>query len=269
MISFTDIEKDVAGIRKQYGIETYGIKDMFSLVEQMGIDLIRYPFGKDILYGLSTVFEGKRVIVSNSSEILTREIFTIAHEMGHLRYDFEAYEQDMKVDFDINSAESLSEKRAHYFAGCFLMPKTKLLEYMDFELKKDPLKHTEELRGLDVVRMQMEFSTSYSATLTKLEELGLVTRSHRRKLYDEREMYSSAGLFRMINADERLLRPTEEMRIPARFLEFAISNYQNGYIPFSSLSKALGLIGIDASVFRKKEREESDPTDDVFQGSAE
>jgi len=114
----------------------------------------------------------------------------------------------------------------------------------------------------------MEFSTSYSATVTRLEELGLITRPHRRRLYDEQEMYSSARLFRMINADERLLKPAEEIRIPARFLEFAISNYQNGYIPFSSLSKALGLVGIDASVFRKEQEENTSP-DDVSQELAE
>jgi Zn-dependent peptidase ImmA (M78 family) len=261
MISFADIEKEAVKVRKQHDIETYGIKDVFSLIERMDINLIRYPFGKGVLCGLSTVFEGKKVIVSNSSEILTREIFTIAHELGHLLYDFEVYEHDMKVDFDINSVnESISEKRAHYFAGCLLMPKTKLLEYLDFELNKDPVKNPEKLRGLDIVRIQMEFSTSYSATLTRLKELGLITRSHQRRLYDEREMYSSASLFKMINADERLLKPAEEIRIPARFLEFAISNYQNGYVPFSSLSKALGLVGIDASVFKQEASNQRDDT---------
>ncbi len=57
--------------------------------------------------------------------------------------------------------------------------------------------------------------------------------------------------FEMINADERLLRPAEEIRIPARFLEYAISNYENGYVPFSSLSKALSLVGVDASIFKR------------------
>ncbi len=252
MINFLDVEKETSKIRKQYGIETYGIKDIFSLIERMDINLIRYPFGRDILCGLSTVFEGKRVIVSNSSEILTREIFTIAHEVAHLLYDFEAYDQEIKIDFDLRSVNrDISEKRANYFAGCLLMPKTKLLEYMNFELQKDPVKNPEKLRGLDIVRIQMEFSTSYSATLTRLRELGLIGRSHEKRLYDEQEIYSSARLFEMINADERLLKSAEEIRIPARFLEYAISNYENGYVPFSSLSKALGLVGIDASSFEK------------------
>ena len=64
-------------------------------------------------------------------------------------------------------------------------------------------------------------------------------------------MYSSARLFEMINADERLLGPAEEIRIPARFLEYAISNYENGYVPFSSLSKVLSLVGVDASIFKR------------------
>lgn len=45
--------------------------------------------------GFATVFEGKKVIVSNSSEILSREIFTIAHELGHIVYDFEDNKQQI------------------------------------------------------------------------------------------------------------------------------------------------------------------------------
>lgn len=200
-----------------------------------------------------------------SSEILTREIFTIAHELAHSVYDFEAYDQDMKGDFDLGSVNrDISEKRAYYFAGCPLMPKTTLLEYMNFELRKDPVNNPERLKGLNIVRIQTEFSTSYSAALTRLKELGLINRFHERRLYDEQKMYSSARLFEMINADERLLKPAEEIRMPARFLEYAIGNYENGYVPFSRLSKALSLVGIDASVFKKDvdKRETDAPSDD-------
>lgn len=250
MINRIDIEKKALAIRQEYNIQTYGIKDIFSLIEQMGIDLIRYPFGKDVLCGLSSVFEGKKVIVSNSSEILSREIFTIAHELGHLIYDFEAYDQDVKIDLDISKVDNdIAERRAHYFAACFLMPKAKIKEYVEYELQKDFSK----LKGLDVVRIQVEFNTSYNATVTRLRELDLITEAHKTNLYNERSIYSSAMLFKMINADERLLKSTEEIKVPTKFLEFAISNYNDGYVPFSSLDKALSLVGLDAHIFLKKE----------------
>ena len=103
-----------------------------------------------------------------------------------------------------------------------------LSEFMDFELRKDPVKNPERLRGLDIVRIQTESSTSYSATLTRLKELGLIGRFHEKKLYAEQQMYSSARLFEMINADERLLGPAEEIRFLHDSFEYAISNYENG-----------------------------------------
>jgi Zn-dependent peptidase ImmA (M78 family) len=83
-IDKTEIEQRSLQVRQEHSIQTYGVKDIFSLIAQRGIHLIRYPFGKDKLLGFSTFFEGKKIIISNSSEILSREIFTIAHELGHV-----------------------------------------------------------------------------------------------------------------------------------------------------------------------------------------
>ena len=73
-IDTTEIEDKALKVRQEHNVQTYGIKDIFSLIEQRGIHLIRYPFGKETVLGFSTVFEGKKIIVSNSSEILSREI---------------------------------------------------------------------------------------------------------------------------------------------------------------------------------------------------
>jgi hypothetical protein len=48
---------------------------------------------------------------------------------------------------------------------------------MNFELRKDAVNNPERL---DILRIQMKFSTSYSATLTRLKELGLISRFHER-----------------------------------------------------------------------------------------
>ena len=57
-----EIEGKALKIRQENNIQTYGIKDIFGLIEQKGIHLIRYPFGKDKLLGFATVFEGKKVL---------------------------------------------------------------------------------------------------------------------------------------------------------------------------------------------------------------
>lgn len=262
-INKRDIEKKAIEMRQENNIQTYGIKDIFSLIEQKGIYHIRYPFGKDVLLGFSAVYEGKRIIVSNSSEILSREIFTIAHELGHIIFDFEGLNHALKIDLNIEEVrEDICEERAFYFANCFLMPENKLEDYIKYELRKEK----EELSALDIVRIQIEFNVSYNALVKRLKDINFITDAHMYNLFNDKNILKSNALFKMLNADEKLLRPTEVLSVPAQYLEYVTSNYNNNYIPYSSLEKALGLLNIDAEVL-KRESEESEEIDldDLFE----
>ena len=255
-IDKTEIEKRALEERKS--IQTYGIKDIFSLVAQKDIHLIRYPFGKDKLLGFSTFFEGKRIIVSNSSEILSREIFTIAHELGHVMYDFKDEINAVKIDVEIeDSSEDISEARAFYFSNCFLMPEEELRKYIKYELKK----RYQELNALDIVRMQLEFQVSYAALVIRLFELEFINTGHKSWLFDKRNEVTSKALFRKLAADEKLLKAADIIEVPPSYLEYVTSNYDNKYIPYKSLEKALSIIGMDASIFENEEQEKNDGTE--------
>lgn len=263
-INKIDIEKKALDIRQENNIQTYGVKDIFSLVEQRGTHLIRYPFGKDAVLGFSTIFEGKEIIVSNSSEILSREIFTIAHELGHIIYDFEDENQDVKIDINIDDIdEDISEARAYYFANCFLMPETQLLEFVRYELEKKAI----NLNAIDIIRLQIEFQVSYAAVVKRLYDIDFINYNKKCELFNERNDITSRALFRMINVDEKLLEPSNVIKVPSRYLEYAITNYENNHIPYSSLKNALALLDIDASVFKKDEdnKDEELNIDDIFE----
>ncbi len=263
-INKIDIEKKALDIRQENNIQTYGVKDIFSLVEQRGTHLIRYPFGKDTVLGFSTTFEGKEIIVSNSSEILSREIFTIAHELGHIIYDFEDENQDVKIDINIDDIdEDISEARAYYFANCFLMPETQLLEFVKYELEKKAI----NLNAIDIIRLQIEFQVSYAAVVKRLYDIDFINYNKKCELFNERNDITSRALFRMINVDEKLLEPSNVIKVPSRYLEYAITNYENNHIPYSSLKKALALLDIDASIFKKDEdnKDEELNIDDIFE----
>lgn len=263
-INKIDIEKKALDIRQENNIQTYGVKDIFSLVEQRGTHLIRYPFGKDTVLGFSTTFEGKEIIVSNSSEILSREIFTIAHELGHILYDFEDENQDVKIDINIDDIdEDISEARAYYFANCFLMPETQLLEFVKYELEKKAI----NLNAIDIIRLQIEFQVSYAAIVKRLYDIDFINYNKKCELFNERNDITSRALFRMINVDEKLLEPSNVIKVPSRYLEYAITNYENNHIPYSSLKKALALLDIDASIFKKDEdnKDEELNIDDIFE----
>jgi len=263
-IDKTEIERRALQVRKEHNVQTYGVKDIFSLIEQRGISLIRYPFGKDKLLGFATFFEGKKVIVSNSSEILSREIFTIAHELGHVIYDFEDEFNEVKIDIDIDineNFEDISEARAFHFADSFLMPEEELQKYIKYEIKKK----YQEISALDIVRMQLEFQVSYAALVLRLYSIRMIDSSHKILLFDKRNAMTSAALFKKLDADERLLKPANVIDVPSSYLEYVTSNYEKGYIPYTSLMKALALIGMDAEIFKKEEKETEElDIDDIF-----
>lgn len=262
-IDTREIEERALRVRRENNIQTYGIKDIFSLIEQMDIHLIRYPFGKDTLLGFSTVFEGKEVIVSNSSEILSREIFTIAHELGHIIYDFEDNNQNIKIDININDIdENISESRAFHFANCFLMPEEELTKFIKYELEKKG----DILNATDIVRIQMEFQVSYAAVVKRLYDIKYINYHKKSELFNDRNNMTSRFLFIMINADDKLLKASETIRVPSRYLEYVISNYENNFIPYSSLKKSFDLLGIDSGIFKKEpiSKNEDLEIDDVF-----
>ena len=248
-------------LRNKYGIDTNGISDIFSFIYQQDIELIRYPFGKNTILGFSTFFEGKKVIVSNSSEILSREIYTIAHELGHIVYDFQDSKGEIKVDVKSDGNSSISEERAYYFADCLLMPEEKLKLMLDEVFKKTGA----ELRAINIVQMQLEFCVSYSALLERMSSLGIITPEKKAQLYNERDFYSSKKLFSILGADEKLLLPADKLVVPPQYIDYVMSNYENKYIPLSSLQKALKLVGIDASDLKEHpETEKEESLDDLF-----
>lgn len=248
-------------LRKKYDIESNGISDIFSFINQQNIELIRYPFGKNAIMGFATIFEGKKIIVTNSSEILSREIYTAAHELGHIIYDFADGSGMVKIDKDTSSDHSISEDRAYFFADCLLMPEDKLIAML-----KDTFdKNGADLRAVNIIQMQLEFRVSFNALLERMYSLNIITTTKKNQLYKERDFYTSKKLFHLLGAEEDLLFPAEKLVVPPQYIDYVMSNYENQYIPLSSLKHALGLVNIDTSDLMEKESVcEEDTLEDLF-----
>lgn len=254
-----EVELEAKRLRKTYDVETNGIPDIFSFVNNQGIELIRYPFGKDTILGFSTFYEGKKIIVTNSSEILSREIYTVAHELGHIVFDF-ADETGIKIDREIQD-NSIAEERAYYFADCLLMPEENIRAMLKEVFKKSG----NEIRAINIVQMQLEFRVSYNALVERMTALGIITASKKIDLYKERDFYSSKKLFCMLGAEEDLLIPADKLIVPPQYIDYVMSNYENQYIPLSSLKKALSLVNIDTSDLEEKITEDDDDSlEDLF-----
>ncbi|WP_321300457.1 ImmA/IrrE family metallo-endopeptidase [uncultured Sphaerochaeta sp.] len=136
------------------------ICDISDLMEDAGIKLRIRPFGFKKTFGLSVGdADGGPAIVVNSEKGISieRQIFTIAHELGHLVLHKTSYQNCVEVE---NKEE---EDEANAFAGAFLVPEA--------ALKKE----WEESRGLAfvdrVLKVKRIFKVSYKTILYRLFQI--------------------------------------------------------------------------------------------------
>ncbi len=232
-------EEEAEKLRAIHKLGIRGIKDPFQFVEQsLGYLLIRYPLGEDSIQGFATIHTGEELIVTNSSERLSREIFTLAHEIGHIIFDFKDRKpkiiRDVKIgDFE---KENYIEYRADCFAANFLMPKEGIVK----KLKEMKIRN-QRIDYFDVIQLQIEFSVSYRSMVRRLHSLNFIDYSRATELYNYYEELglSLSKLFKRINADTRLLDRTYEIHVPLKYFKYLQSNYENGYISYDVLTKVL------------------------------
>jgi Zn-dependent peptidase ImmA (M78 family) len=150
-----------AKLRKELGLDaTSPVHDIAALMEQSGIKLRIRPFGFKKTFGLSVGQSdgGPAIIVNCEVGIsIERQIFTIAHELGHLVLHKDSYIATREEETDNE------ENEANVFAGRFLVP--------DEGLRVS----WEELRGLHwidaVLRVKKEYKVSYKTILYRLKDI--------------------------------------------------------------------------------------------------
>jgi len=138
------------------------ISNLCELLENAGIKLFLDDFKLNSFFGLSVGFaDGGPAIAINTRKNISveRQIFSMAHELGHLLLHEESYE---------NSTQSISnddqEHEADRFAAAFLMPQAAFVEEWN------------ENRGLHwidaVLKTKRHFKVSYQMILHQLVDMG-------------------------------------------------------------------------------------------------
>lgn len=152
--------KAASEVRRVLDVSTPAIADLPQLMEQAGVKLRIRPFGFKRTFGLSVAdSDGGPAIVVNSGQGISveRQLFSVAHELGHLVLHKGSYDES-KVDE--NQEE---EHEANLFAGHFLVP--------DEGLEKA----WQESKGLhwvdSVLRIKKQYKVSYMTVLVRLSQL--------------------------------------------------------------------------------------------------
>lgn len=156
-----DPGKAAMGVRRALEIDAKKpIYDMSELMENAGIKLRIRPFGFKKTFGLSVGEKngGPAIVVNAEPGIpVERQIFTIAHELGHLILHKNSYDAAREIEDDDE------ERGANSFAGIFLIP--------DEGLRKD----WDESKGLHwverVLHVKKIYKVSYMTILVRLGQL--------------------------------------------------------------------------------------------------
>jgi len=239
------IEKIAENVRDECNVTDYGFQNIFEAAEKVGYRVIRHPIVSESFLGFALIKENEKIIFSNSSQILSREIFSIAHEIGHHKLHLTGEDKTIIRDDDFTERDA-NEIEANYFAACLLMPTEKVVKFIRLELNA---KNVDVWNGLDIARIQITFNVSYDMTLIRLKALGIIDDTLLGKLKIEKMEQTTTRLLDAINGNSDLCKPSSVKKIPAEYLEWVISNYNEKLIPRKSLETALNFVDLSAEDF--------------------
>lgn len=223
--------------REKCKVSRYGIIDLFKECERCGYKLIRYPLGEDADLGFTLKKDNDTVIFTNTCSRLSREIFTLAHEIGHVILHMD--EDHSFIDDNITiTGRSTDEKEqeANYFAACLLMPTDDVEKFIDLELKNF---EQDSLSAMDIARIMSEFNVSFDMALNRLESLGKIKSKQKLQLDNEKIEKRVGNLLRSVGGNARLNIPSKEIDIPYEYIDYVIYNFNHNAIPKETLEKVL------------------------------
>ena len=173
-------EERIADIATQFrhrlGIGDAPIFNLFEATEKIGLKVLRQPIPRKNFFGLSaySANQGAFVLVHSHNITIERQLFTLAHEIGHLIFHRDEYEDTLinigtkeeekggATHLESNSRwkahQDTRENVANYFASHLLVPQDALERALN-DIKELPL-------------LKAYFRVSYQMILMRFEEMG-------------------------------------------------------------------------------------------------
>ncbi|TSA19800.1 ImmA/IrrE family metallo-endopeptidase [bacterium] len=232
-------EKAASDLRGYLNIGSGPAPDLDNILEQRGIKVVLRPLPDSKVWGFSiTSAEFGHAIFVNTNCTRERQLFTLAHEVGHLIMDrghtaTVLTEKEAK-DEDTHEQETLAEVRANSFAAAFLMP--------DVAVKAALLQlgvtggAQEQISAATIDYLHKQFGVSYDAMLWRLVNLKVITKKDREKFlpYAVEDAAPAGGVASPL--------------LPERYRALAIEAYRRAKI---SIGKLADLLRIDIYEARK------------------
>lgn len=232
-----EIRKKADFFRANCKIGKYGIIDLFKECERCGYKLFRYPLGENEDLGFAQKRDQDIIIFTNTCSRLSREIFTLAHEIGHVILHLNEGNSFVD-DYNTITEKNIDEKEqeANYFAACLLMPSDEVKKFIDLELQD--FENT-GLSAMDIARIMSEFNVSFDMALNRLENLNIIDTRHKLLLDNQKVEKKVGNLLHSVGGNAKLNIPSKVIVMPYEYIEYAIYNYNNNAIPKETLERLL------------------------------
>lgn len=232
-----EIEALANKYRRMLGIDSIGISNVFDACSGE-FYLIRYPIGEESIMGAAIIKNNDKIIFSNSSHILSREIFTVAHEIGHFALGHVNSSIQSHHDITVSNSDQ-EEKDANYFAICFLLPKEKLEEFINSRLQ---FRENYNWSCLEIAAIMTTFRVSYEVAINRLNQLKFLSSEQYFDLMQQKSEIKVSKMLRAIGSTTDLCFSQNVKQIPVDFLCWVKSNYQKGVISTEVIEKAVSYL---------------------------
>lgn len=253
-----EIERKAEQFRVNCEVSRYGILNLYEDCIRQGYKLIRYPEGENGVLGFALEKDSDVIIYTNSNSRRSREVFTLAHEIGHVNLHFSSGHSFLDKEAELFGSDDKREVEANYYAACLLMPASVIDQYFAYEIELPPLG---SLTSLDVARIMIEFNVSFDMALNRLEALGKIDEHDRILLSTSKNEQHVGNLLRRAGGTAELNQPSHVISIPYEYLTFAIQNFNRHAIPLETLQKVLDYYGLTLDDIRGRVRLDQDGED--------
>lgn len=225
--------------RRRLGLGNEPVRNIFSLLELNGLRVLRLPVPEDSkISGVYIFVELKQAAFAlvNSNQTLGRQVSTAAHEYGHYLRD--RYDGPVVDNPDIFIDEYLSlyhprERFAQKFAAYFLMPRDKVEEIIEKDIRKSRLGFE------DVLYLKRYFGVDTLAILQTLREMEYISAT-RFKEYQKLDVSQyEEPLFGNLKGERQIKTGRGRAIFSDRFISLTLDAYRKKRINTEKLSKLL------------------------------
>ncbi|MDI6050659.1 ImmA/IrrE family metallo-endopeptidase [Flavobacterium sp. XS2P24] len=240
-----EIQNKANSFRKDFG---YGETDPIRLVSfllKQNILTVFKPLSNNLAGMAIKASTNDLFIMINQNHILSKQHFTIAHELYHL-FVQENFTSQRCVTGLFDKQTDIEEEKADCFAANLLLPQLGVYELIPDNEKKVKNKISKET----IFKIQDYYSVSINAVIYRLVDLELVDKTY----FEIYNQLSKKQLARLLGYDIRLYEKGNIDRVIGNYGTIANKLFEKSLISESFYFELLNTIAIDP--FNKDDKED-------------